>query len=181
MRCGLGALLLSSALLIGVSSAAAQSPMCDAVKQLLAIRDLMSLATGPLVDLGKAGDDPVQLRGPGQAVVPGTTDCKVHRTDYKSRGGHDLSYYCEMTDAQPRSSNHQAIVRSLNARLRPCLPGWGGQEDFHESSDKAMARFNTYSVNYQKGRRKIAIIRLMSLDDEGAFSTTFNVIDKFDN
>jgi hypothetical protein len=180
MRYGLGALLLSSALLIDVAPAAAQSPMCDAVKQLLAIRDLMSLAIGPLVDLGPGGD-PVQLRGPGQAVVPGTTDCKVHRTDYKSRGGHDLSYYCEMTDAQPRSSNHQAIVRSLNTRLRPCLPGWNGQEDFHESSDNAMARFNTYSVNYVKGRRKIAIIRLMSLDDERSFSTTFNVIDKFDN
>src|ERR1051325_10096085 len=77
MRCGLGILLLSSALLIDVSPAAAQSPMCDAVKQLLAIRDLMSLAVGPLVDLGPGGD-PVQLRGPGQAVVPGTTDCKVH-------------------------------------------------------------------------------------------------------
>ena len=181
MRCGLGILLLSSALLIDVSPAAAQSPMCDAVKQLLAIRDLMSLAVGPLVDLSKAGDDPVQLRGPGQAVVPGTTDCKVHRTDYKSQGRHDLSYYCEMTDAQPRSSNHKAIVRSLNARLHPCLPGWNEQENFHESSDSSMAFLNTYSVDYLKGRRKIAIIRIMSLDDQKAMSTTFNVIDKFDN
>ena len=180
MRCGLGALLLSSALLGDVSSAAAQSPMCDAVKQLLAIRDLMSLAIGPLVDLGPGGD-PVQLRGPGQAVVPGTTDCKVHRTDYKSEGRHDLSYYCEMTEAQPRSSNHKAIVRSLNARLHPCLPGWTEKENFHESSDSSMAFLNTYSVDYLKGRRKIAIIRIMSLDDQKAMSTTFNVIDKFDN
>jgi hypothetical protein len=184
MRCGIGALLLSSALLTGVTSASAQSPrespMCDAVKQLLAIRDLMSLAIGPLVDLGPGGD-PVQLRGPGQAVVPGTTDCKVHRTDYKSQGRHDLSYYCEMTDAQPRSSNHKAIVRGLNARLHPCLPGWNEQENFHESSDSSMAFLNTYSVDYTKGRRKIAIIRIMSLDDNKAMSTTFNVIDKFDN
>ena len=180
MRYGLGALLLSSTLLAGITSAPAQSPMCDAVKQLLVIRDLMSLATGPLVDLGPGGD-PVQLRGPGQAVVPGTTDCKVHRTDFKSEGRHDLSYYCEMTDAQPRSSNHKQIVRSLNARLKPCLPGWNGQENFHESSDNAMALFNTYSVDYIKGRRKIAIIRIMSLDDKKAFSTTFNVIDKFDD
>lgn len=180
MRYGSGAILLSSALLVlaGVPSASAQSPMCDAVKQLVVIRDLMSLATGPLVDLGPGGD-PVQLRGPGQAVVPRTTDCKVHRTDYKSRGGHDLSYYCEMSDAEPRGRDHKKIMRDLDARLRPCLPGWNGQEEFHESSDKATARFNTYSVNYLKGRRKIAIIRIMSLDDEGAFSTTFNVIDKF--
>jgi hypothetical protein len=180
MRYGLGALALMSALLTGATSALAQSPMCDAVKQLVVIRDLMSLAVGPLVDLGQPGDDPVQRRGPGQAVVPGTADCKVHRTDYKSRGGHDLSYYCEMTDAQPRSSNHKPIVRSLNARLRPCLPGWNEQEDFHESNDST-ARFNTYSENYTKSRRKIAIIRLMSLDDDKAFNTTFNVIDKFDN
>jgi hypothetical protein len=180
MRFGLGAILLSSALLTGAGPAAAQSPMCDAVKQLLAIRDLMSLAIGPLVDLGPGGD-PVQLRGPGQAVVPGTTDCKVHRTDYKSQGRHDLSYYCEMTDAQPRSSNHKAIVRSLNARLHPCLPGWNEQENFHESGDSSMAFLNTYSVDYNKGRRKIAIIRIMSLGDQKAMSTTFNVIDKFDN
>jgi hypothetical protein len=180
MRYALGALLLSSALFVDASSAAAQSPMCDAVKQLTVIRDLMSLAIGPLVDLGPGGD-PVQLRGPGQAVVPGTTDCKVHRTDYKSRGRHDLSYYCEMTDAPPRSSNHKAIVRSLNARLHPCLPGWNEQENFHESSDSSMAFLNTYSVDYTKGRRKIAIIRIMSLGDTKAFSTTFNVIDKFDD
>ena len=181
MRYRLGALLLSSALLIDVSSAVAQSPMCDSVKQLLAIRDIMSLAIGPLVDLGQPGDDPVQRRGPGQAVVPRTTDCKVHRTDYKSRGGHDMSYYCEMMDAQPRSPNHIRIVRDLNAQLKPCLPGWNGQENFHESKDSSMAFLNTYSVDYVKGRRKFAIIRIMSLDDQKAMSTTFNLIDKFDN
>src|SRR5262249_35272590 len=110
MRFRLGALLLSTALLIDAGTAAAQSPTCDPVKQLTAIRDLMSLAIGPLVDLGPGGD-PVQLRGPGQAVVPRTTDCKVHRTDYKSRGGHDLSYYCEMLDAEPRGRDHKRIVR----------------------------------------------------------------------
>jgi len=180
MRCGYRAVLLSSALCLASSLASAQSPVCDAVKQLTAIRDLMSLAIGPLVDLGEAGDDPVQRRGPGQAVVPDTTDCKVHRTDYKSKGGHDLSYYCEMSDAQPRSRDHKQIVRNLNARLQPCLPGWNEQENFHESKDSAMAFLNTYSVDYAKGRRKIAIIRIMSLDDQKAFSTTFNVIDKFD-
>ncbi len=177
----LRAFVLAAVLVLDVSAASAQSPMCDAVKQLTAIRDIMSLAIGPLVDLGHAGDDPVQLRGPGQAVVPGTTDCKVHRTDYKSKGGHDLSYYCEMSDAQPRSSDHKQIVRNLNARLRPCLPGWNEEENFHESKDSSTAFLNTYSVNYTKGRRKIAIIRIMSLDDPKAFSTTFNMIDKFSN
>ena len=182
MRYGLGALFLSSALLVDVCPASAQSPvespMCDAVKQLVALKDLMSLAIGPLVDLGPGGD-PVQSRGPGQAVVPRTTDCKVHRTDYKSRGGHDLSYYCEMSDGQPRSSDHKRIVRDLNRQLRPCLPGWNEKENFNETNDSAMVSLNTYSVDYTKGSRKIAIIRIMSLDDQKAFSTTFNVIDKF--
>jgi hypothetical protein len=182
MRCSYRAILLSSALCLASSLASAQSPrespMCDAVKQLVTLKDLMSLAVGPLVDLGPGGD-PVQSRGPGQAVVPRTTDCKVHRTDYKSTGGHDLSYYCEMTDAQPRSSDHKRIVRDLNARLRPCLPGWNERENFNESKDGAYAFLNTYSVDYTKARRKVAIIRIMSLDDQKAFSTTFNVIDKF--
>jgi hypothetical protein len=178
MRCGYRAIFLSSAFCLASSFASAQSPMCDAVKQLVALKDLMSLAIGPLVDLGQGGD-PVQSRGPGQAVVPRTTDCKVHRTDYKSTGGHDLSYYCEMSDAQPRSSDHKRIVRDLNARLRPCLPGWHEQENFSESKDGGYAFLNTYSVDYTKGSRKVAIIRIMSLDDQKAFSTTFNVIDKF--
>ena len=155
-----------------------QSSMCEAVKQLVTLKDLMSLAIGPLVDLGPGGD-PVQSRGPGQAVVPRTTDCKVHRTDYKSTGGHDLSYYCEMADAEPRSSDHKQIMRGLNSRLRPCLPGWKEEESFNESKDSSTAFLNTYSVNYTKDRRKVAIIRIMSLDDQKAFSTTFNVIDKF--
>jgi hypothetical protein len=69
------------------------------------------------------------------------------------------------------------MVRDLNSRLRPCLPGWSEKENFNESSSTAF--LNTYSVDYTKGSRKIAIIRIMSLDDQKAFSTTFNVIDKF--
>jgi hypothetical protein len=183
MWCGYRLISLSAAFCLASSIASAQSPaqsgMCDAVKQLIAIKDLMSLAVAPLVDLG-GSDDPAQLRGEGQAVVPRTTDCKVHRTNYKSRGGHDLSYYCEMSDAQPRSKDHKRIVRDLNSRLRPCLPGWTEQEHFSESKDSAMAFLNAYSVDYMKAGRKVAIIRLMSLDDKTAFSTTFNVIDKFD-
>ena len=170
---------LASVFCLVSSLALAHSPMCDAVKQLLAIKDLMALATGPVVDLGPGGD-PVQSRGPGQAVVPRTTDCKVHRTDYKGSGRHDMSYYCEMIDAQPRGSDHKRIMRDLNAQLRPCLPGWNEEENFHESSGGS-AFLNTYSVDYTKGIRKVAIIRLMSLDDPKAFSTTFNVIDKFPN
>ena len=179
MRSAFKALPLSTALVIGASAASAQSPMCDAVKQLVILKDLTTLAVGPLVDLGPGGD-PIQQRGPGQEILPRTTDCKVHRTDYKSSGGHDLSYYCEMADANPRGSDHKRIVRDLNARLRPCLPGWNEKEDFSESKDSSYAFLNTYSVEYTKGRRKVAIIRIMSLDDQKAFSTTFNLIDKFD-
>lgn len=179
---GCRTVLLSSVLCLASSLASAQSlsqsSMCDAVKQLLAIKDLMALATGPVVDLGPGGD-PVQSRGPGQAVVPRTTDCKVHRTDYKSAGRHDMSYYCEMIDAQPRSGDHKRIMRDLNAQLRPCLPGWNEEENFHESSGGGSGFLNTYSVDYTKGIRKVAIIRIRSLDDPKAFSTTFNVIDKF--
>jgi hypothetical protein len=179
MRSAFKALLLSTALVIGASAASAQSPMCDAVKQLVILKDLMTLAIGPLDDLGSGGDA-IQKRGPGQSIVPRTTDCKVHRTDYKSSGGHDLSYYCEMSDADPRGSDHKRIIRDLNARLRPCLPGWSEKEDFSESKDTSYAFLNTYSVEYRKGGRKVAIIRIMSLDDQKAMSTTFNVIDKFD-
>src|SRR5262249_5203081 len=153
MNCAYRAIFLSTALCLASSVASAQSPgqsnMCDAVKQLLAIKDLTSLAIGPLVDLG-GSDDPAQLRGPGQSVVPRTTDCKVHRTNYKSTGGHDLSYYCEMSDGQPRNKDHKRIVRDLNSRLRPCMAGWNEQENFHESKDSSMSFLNTYSVDYTK-------------------------------
>ena len=65
--------------------------------------------------------------------------------------------------------------------MRPCLPGWSEREDFNESKDGSLAFLDTYSVEHTKGSRKVSIIRIMSLDDPKAFSTTFNVIDKLDN
>ena len=153
--------------------------MCDAIKQIVVVKDLMSLAIGPLEDLGATGDA-IQKRGPGQPVVPRTTDCKVHRTEYKGRSGYDISYYCEMSDADPRGSDHKRIMRDLNARLRPCMAGWSEREDFNESKDRSLAFLDTYSVNYIKGGRKVAIICLTLLDDPKAYNTTFNVVDKFD-
>jgi hypothetical protein len=177
MRSGFQAVLFSSALILGSCVASAQSPLCDAVKQLIATKNLHTLATGPLVDLG-AGGDAIQTRGPGKSILPRTKDCKVHQTNYKSSAGTDLSYYCELTDADPRGRDHKRIIRDLNSRLRPCMTGWSEREEFNESTS-SLAWLNTYAVEYTKDGRKVSIIRLTSLEDTTSFSTTINVTDKF--
>ena len=177
MRSGFQAILFSSALILGSSVASAQSPLCDAVKQLTATKNLHTLATGPLVDLG-AGGDAIQKRGPGKSILPRTKDCKVHQTDYKSTAGTDLSYYCELTDADPRGRDHKQIMRDLNSRLRPCMAGWSEREEFNESKNSSLAWLNTYAVEYTRDGRQVSIIRLTSLDDKASFSTTINVTDK---
>ena len=150
--------------------------MCDAVKQVLAVEDLMTLADGPLVLINTS---PLfglaNKRAPSRTIVPQTSDCKVHRTDY-ANGGRQLSYSCEIADADPQGRDHRKIVRDVNARLRPCLPGWTGQEDFQEAVGVAPAY---YTVEYMKGRRKVSIIRLLGRDNT-SYSTTLNVTDKFD-
>jgi hypothetical protein len=177
MRSGFQAVLFSSALILGSSVASAQSALCDAVKELIATKNLRTLATGQLVDLGAEGDA-IQMRGPGKSILPRTKDCKVHHTSYKSSPGSDLSYYCELTDADPRGRDHKRIMRDLNSRLRPCMAGWSEREDFNESKSSPLAWLDTYAVEYTKDGRKISIIRLTSLDDTSSFSTTINVTDK---
>jgi hypothetical protein len=176
MRSGFQAVLFSSVLILSSSVASAQSALCDAVKQLVATKNLRTLATGQLVDLG-AGGDAIQTRGPGKSLLPGTKDCKVQQTDYKSSAGTDLSYYCELTDADPRGRDHKQIMRDLNSRLRPCMAGWSEREEFNESTS-SLAWLNTYAVEYRKDGRKVSIIRLTSLADTASFSTTINVTDK---
>lgn len=177
MRRGLQAFVGSLAVLLGASPAPAQSPMCEAVKQLVAGADLMTLADGPLV---QSHTSPLfgltNKRAPGRAIVPQTKDCSVHRTDYTNRAGHQLSYSCEIADADPSGRDHARIVRDVTARLRPCLPGWRELEDFNEPRGVVPA---FYTVEYTKGARKVSIIRLLSRDSK-SFRTTFNVTDKFD-
>jgi hypothetical protein len=179
MRPGFQAVLISSALILGPSLASAQSAMCDAVKQLIAVKDIHTLSTGPLMDLG-GGDEMIQRRGAGKSILPGTTDCKVHQTDFKSRAGHDLSYYCELTDADPHGRDHRRIVRDLNSRLRPCMAGWAEREEIVEGQDAMLAFLNTYAVEYTKDGRKVSIIRLNAMTDMTSFSTSISVTDKFD-
>jgi hypothetical protein len=179
MRPGFSVVLFSSALILGPSLASAQSAMCDAVNELVITKNLHTLATGALVDLGGDGDA-IQRRGPGKSILPGTTDCKVHQTDYKSRAGHDLSYYCELADADPHGSDHRRIVRDLNSRMRPCMAGWAEREEIVEGQDAMLAFLNTYAVEYTKDGRKVAIIRLNAMTDMTSFSTTISVTDTFD-
>src|SRR5262249_35939320 len=126
MRSACHALALCATLILASSPAPAQSPMCDAVKQVLAVEDLVTLADGPLVLFHTIPLAGMALkRASSRTIVPQTRDCKVHRTDY-AHGGHHLSYSCEIADADPQGRDHRKIVRDLNARLRPCLPGWTG-------------------------------------------------------
>jgi hypothetical protein len=176
MRRGLQAFVGSVAVLLGASPAPAQSPTCEAVKQLLAVADLMTLADGPLV---VSHTSPllgfINKRAPGRVIVPQTKDCSVNRTDY-ANAGHQLSYSCAIADADPSGRDHVRIVRDVNARLRPCLPGWRELEDFNEPRGVVPA---FYTIDYTKGGRKVSIIRLLSRDGK-SFSTTFNVTDKSD-